>query len=109
MKNSIFEINKLLLNSQNTELQYFIASARADKADLITLVYGRGMDEDTKIKLEKNILKMLKQIKVSGRLDFFASKENFDSSSTEAKYILNKFPEYENVVSETDLMFCIML
>jgi hypothetical protein len=109
MKNTVFALSKLILNSQNTELNYYIASARADKADLVSFVYAEGMTEETKAKLMQNVSKSLRRIRAQGRLDFFVSGNDFNESSTEAQYVLNKFPEYMEFYKNTDLMFCVML
>ena len=77
----------------DTELKFYIASARASGSELICLNYEG--DDVTYEKIKALINKSLKAQKKQGRIDFFATEIDFSENSACASYLLNRFPEVE--------------
>lgn len=90
------EINLRSLTQQGaaTEIMYEIASARADGVDLMRINVFYEEDNIPEInKTFSSIIKLLKQMKQGGAIHFFATKDSFAHTSTEAIFLQNKYPE----------------
>ncbi len=79
-----------------TEVMYEIASHRADGVGLlrINILYdaGEGIDAEKK-RILSGIIKLLKNMKQKGSVQFFATEESFRTGSTEVVFLQNKYPE----------------
>ncbi len=88
-----------------TETMFELASARAENIELVRFNMAL-LPEDTGNLVKKNlnaVLKTLKNMKATGQIQFFATQESFKSSSTEAVFLLNKYPDiFENTKDEKD-------
>ena len=80
--------------SAATEIMYEIAACRADKIDLVRvdIAYDEGDGGETK-KIMSTVIKVLKNMKAGKGIHFFATKQSFESFSTEASFLQNKYPE----------------
>ena len=80
--------------SATTEVMYEIAACRADKIDLlrIDIPLNEGEGIETK-KIMSTVIKVLKNMKAGKGIHFFATRQNFESFSTEASFLQNKYPE----------------
>lgn len=90
------EINLRSLTQQGaaTEIMYEIATARADGIDLMRINVFYENEEISDIeKTISSIIKLLKQMKSGGNIHFFATKDSFARTSTEAVFLQNKYPE----------------
>ena len=107
-------LKKLLLRSNlpehlTTEIMYEIAAARADGAELLRI--EMPTDEDNASahkKLSSSLIRLLKGMKDEGRIQFFATRDKFDSQSTEAVFLQNKYPEhfeYNNSESQAEYVY----
>ena len=78
-----------------TEIMYEIAAARADGAELIRIETSTD-EEGSSVhkKIYSSLIRLLKGMKDDGRIQFFATKNNFDSLSTEAVFLQNKYPAH---------------
>lgn len=76
-----------------TELRFCIASARASGFELIRLGFLETEGASDDAKLEAAVFKKLRALKKEGVIQFFASSESFSKHTTEAIYLLNKYPE----------------
>ena len=74
-----------------TELRFNIAAARAEKAELMKLELTA--EERLRRREYRSVLVRLRQLKKEGVVQFFATEKDFTEGSTEAVYLLNKFPE----------------
>ena len=80
-----------------TELRYTVATTRAEGGELLMISIPETGDGQAK-KTRALATRILKTMKKEGLIQFYATKESFDSSSTEAKFLLNK---YSHVFSES--------
>ena len=78
-------------NDLKTELMFELASARAEKCELVKLNVAHS--DLTAKKNVSAVLKVLKGMKASGRIQFFATNESFETHSTEAVFLMNKYPD----------------
>ena len=77
----------------HTEIMYEIATARAEGAELIRINVSQ---ENMNILPEKRlsaVIRLLKGMKQEGRIQFYATKESFEKSFTEAIFLQNKYPD----------------
>ena len=75
-----------------TELRFNIAAARAEKVELLMLELATE-DERSRRRRYTSVLFRLRQLKREGIIQFFASEDDFADNTTEAVYLLNKYPE----------------
>ena len=69
-----------------TEIMFSVASARAQGIDFLKI--------DTKAGGVKNAAeKLLRQLKKQGRIQLFVDAGELRGSSTEAQYLINKYPD----------------
>ena len=91
--NSIsFTIEYMSVDRLMTELRFDIASARALGYELVRL---EPVSEDAAVRarLRTSIAVRLRTLKKEGVIQFFATERDFREESTEAVYLLNKYPE----------------
>ncbi len=80
-------------SSLKNETLFEIATARASNIEIVRFAINKTGDNKTDEKLIAAALKHFKRIKERGIIQFFATKASFDENSTEAKFLLNKYPE----------------
>ena len=69
-----------------TEVMFSVASARAQGIEFLKI--------DTKESGVKNaVAKVLRQLKKQGRIQLFVDASELRGSSTEAQYLINKYPD----------------
>ena len=86
-----------------TEVTYEIASARADRAELLRI--NISTDETCGVSYKKrysSLIRHLKATKDSGRLQFFATDDSFAHLSTEAVFLYNKYSQHFDSSKEHD-------
>ena len=96
MKIKNIQIKSIEGDTALTEIMFEIASARAEKIELLRF------DLDDRVegysKLLSFVIRKLKNMKQRGQIQFFALDDSFERNSTEAVFLLNKYPEYfENI------------
>ena len=78
-----------------TEIMYEIAAARADRAELLRINVSNDETNDVSPKKRfSSLLRILKNMKSDGRIQFFATKESFALFNTEAVFLQNKYPDH---------------
>ncbi len=107
MKILTHSLVNLSQNLLETEIRFYIASARASGDYLI--VFYLSLDEGAFQKQKAFALKEFKTMKKEGRIDFFADDAAFKSGSAEASYLKNKFPGIEELVSENNFFLIVKL
>ena len=86
------------LESSVTALKFEIATARCEGCRLLKIdMLGDTADLDIR-KLFGSLARTLRAMKQKGMIQLFAFPDSFERHSTEAVFLLNKFPE--NVVIE---------
>lgn len=76
-----------------SEMLFEIASERVSGTEIIRFnIYNRGNDS-VFLRLTTAAKKHVRSFKSRGFIQFFATGESFLSNETEAKFLLNKYPE----------------
>jgi len=74
-----------------TEIRFHIASARAEGYELVR--FDIEADGDTvSDKFTLAVTRKLKLLKTEGKIQFFATDKSFAAGSTEANFLINKYP-----------------
>ena len=90
----IIDLKAENIDSMTTEIMFEVAGARADGNELIRL----NINND-ETKLYDGAIKLLKNMKQKGLIQFFASEKSFTDGSTEASFLMNK---YQDIISLAD-------
>lgn len=104
MKCKIIELD-LNAADPTVELRFSVASERADGAELLRVNAPSTDNEKEDAKLLSLITKTLKQMKSEKLIQFFATNKSFKISSTEAEFLINKYPDEFSCVSEETVSF----
>ena len=83
-----------------TEVMFNIASERACGAETVKISVSAEVDEAKRDKMLSTVQKLLRSMKKQGRIQFFASLDDFTASATEAQYLKNKYPDAEFFTSD---------
>lgn len=87
----------------NTEVMYEIAACRADNIDLIRIDIvcdGTQNEKYNSKRIIHSIIKLLRDMKGKGKIQFFADAEDFRILSTEAVFLQNKYPSLFSAAPE---------
>ena len=87
MSQKIFKIISATNSELETEIAFYVASARAEKAEIIKLVIPS--EAERFVTVSKRILRSLKR---EARIQLFEEAKNLNSDTTEARYLRNKYP-----------------
>ena len=82
-----FKIISSTNSELETEIPFYVASARAEKAEIIKLVIP--VESERFLTVAKRILRSLKR---ESRIQLFEEAKNLKSDTTEARYLRNKYP-----------------
>ena len=93
-----------------TELKFEIATARSEGCRLLKIFIHETLAENELDKFYFSLYKSLRFMKQKGIIKLFASSDNFQKNSTEAVFILNKFPNIIDDINaeENGEYICIM-
>ena len=83
-----------LYREAETETVFIIAVARADGASCVKFTFS----EDSE-RVEPAVRKALRALKRRGSIQMLAGREDFDEMTTEAEFLLNKFPEIDGEIA----------
>ncbi len=92
-------------DATSTEIMYEIAAARADLIDLvrINIFYEEDAEGNTDFnRVYTSIIKLLKNMKQKGSIQFYATRDSFGRYTTEAVFLQNKYPELFSVEPKID-------
>ena len=98
------EINSDLNSTLKTELFFSIASARAEKCELIWI----AVPEDKK-RFVAYIEKTLKSLKKNGKIQLYVSSGEIKEDLTEARYLRNKYPSLIKECDTEDVAFVVKI
>lgn len=90
-----FILKNTAAESIATEIRFNVASERARKAEIMKLSVSGELADDKRQKLTLNAQKVLRAMKKQGRIQLFATPGDFKESTTEAQYLMNKYPEVD--------------
>lgn len=82
------------------EILYIVASARASESELVRIEVTRAADSGDKNM--RTVIRCLKELKTAGRIQLYATKDSFLSSSVEAQYLKNKYSDYLDQSDDDD-------
>lgn len=101
MKYKVVDFSNTNPSELITEVLFELASARADNIEIVRLNLAH-----TEESIKKNfsaVTKTLKNMKSLGRIQFYATKDSFRESNTEAIFLINKYPEiFDNITLATE-------
>ena len=78
----------------STEIKFLLASARFDGVELMRFVYKTNETDREAKRLYNITLKVLRSLRARKSIQFFVLPESFAESTTEAEFLLNKYPEH---------------
>ena len=86
--------------SIDTELMYEIATARADGVELLRIFISSDPTDERRAphKISANLIRRLKILKESGLIQLYADKRDFSVMSTQAHFLINKYPQLFDVM-----------
>ena len=93
-------------NSQelSTEAAFEIAVAKADAEELIKFIV-QDSDDDASYTAAKKIAalkKILRSMKENRKIQFYATSDSFEKSSTEAVFLINKYPDIHENITDSE-------
>ena len=103
MKITVFELKSVTSVLMRTEILYSVASARAMGNQLIEFVFQADGG-----KSEKNTVKVLKELKKSGKIKVYALAKDIDGQSKEAEYLVNKYPDLKNYSEKSESIIAML-
>ena len=89
-----FLIEQMPADRLMLELRFDLASARALDFELVRFELA-AEDAKVRARIRTSIMVRLRTLKKEGVIQFYASERDFAEESTEAVYLLNKYPELE--------------
>ena len=72
-----------------TEIMFAVASARAQGIEFLKI----DISADKESGMKSAVAKHLRQLKKQGRIQLFVDVRDLHGTSTEAQYLINKYPE----------------
>ena len=81
-------------NEISTEIKFLLASARFDGVELMRFIYETNEAEGEAKKLHNIVIKVLRSLRSRKNIQFFVLPDGFAESTTEAEFLLNKYPEH---------------
>ena len=101
-----FDLNGLDTKELTAKLSFDIATSRASGFPLIKFVFNELMGD----KFKKALTARLRDMKKNGRIELFASSDDFLNKTTGAEYLLNKFPTLKDqAMKESDIYFYVRI
>lgn len=92
-------------NEISTEIMFELAGAKIDGAELVRFNIENA-DDDSGKKRSSAMLKVLKNMKSAGKIQFYATPESFAGEKTEAVFLINKYPElFERKEPDNNIMY----
>lgn len=89
-------LRSVSVDTQATEIMYEIAACRADRVELIRFNISYGISAEAMNETKKmfsSAVRLLKNMKQKGSIQFIATPDSFESGSTESIFLYNKYPD----------------
>ncbi len=89
------ELKGRVFHSSRTEMLFEIASAKSEGVEIVRFDIPVATDETEQSNLKKmtsSLIKELRQMKTKGQIQLYATPTSFEKMSTEAVFLLNKYP-----------------
>jgi hypothetical protein len=98
-------LNNDAQDTLNTEIRFNVASARASGCEFVCLeTYNADKD-----KILATTAKILQAMKKEGKIDFFATRLDFESNNAKAGYLSNKIANVFEIMSNNNLLLIVKL
>lgn len=94
MKYALKTMRSKTLPTLKNEFLFEIASERVSGTELIRFELEHEPEGEAMDKLAFAIARFMRSLKLKGLIQLYATHYSFFSSSTEAKYLVNKHPEF---------------
>lgn len=94
MKICEYTLNGTNQNEISTEVKFLLASARFDGVELMRFVYEANDNDRERSRLYNVVVKVLRTLRARKNIQFFVLSEDFAEGTTEAEFLLNKYPEH---------------
>lgn len=95
-----FELRAKMPGEVETEIVFEITSRRIGGTELLRIDIPGTDDEKNDSRIVRALTKTLKAMKAKSAIQFFAFPENFESSGTESRFLMNKYPELFSNIPE---------
>ena len=93
MKYKVIDLAVRKTDGVAPEIMYNVASERVDSVELICFNLPVTDDETVRRRINSAALRTFKEMKSRGAIQLYATRSSFLEQTTEAKYLINKFPE----------------
>jgi len=100
----IYTVSDMNYELLHTEILFRIAEAKAKSIQLIEFELLSD-----KPKFISDIIRVLKAAKKKNKIQLYASIDDFVLQTTEAKYLLNKYPNILNDMPENKMLIFVMV
>ena len=103
------QLNYSKLSEMKTEVLFEVASARA--AGYAVVRFDVPRDDEPKC-IERSLAflaRILRAMKKRGAIQFFVTEDGFMRSTTEARFLLNMYPEVEEATSGSEASIFVKL
>lgn len=90
-----YQITQIDPKASETEAYYYMACARERGEELLCLCFSYSDDKALR-RVFLNALKLLKNYKQAGKITLYIPHDKIQESTTETKYLFNKYPSLEN-------------
>lgn len=102
-----FVLKNTAAESIATEVMFNVASERVQKSELLKFAVDAELPEEKKQKVLAVAIRILRGMKKQGRIQLFATPEDFEGQTTVASYLSNKYPDAQFFAETED--FCIIV
>jgi hypothetical protein len=90
----------------HTEILFEVAAARADGCELVRFDIKPNEDSNYPIeRLYDGVLRVVKSLKQKNLIQFYATGESFVNATTEASFLINKYPDLIETTGEYFVYF----
>ena len=103
MKYKEIRLRSMSADKIKTERMYEVATAHISGVELLRFNIDKSETDTQYKKIFSAAIKVLKAMKSDGAIQFFATPALLESASTEAQFLLNKYPEqFEPMPNESE-------
>ena len=93
-------VRGLTAEAVTTEIMYEVAGVRSAGSELLRININKTDDEKSFRRVVSAAVKVLKGMKEQGKIQVFATPKSFEDTTMEAQFLINKYPELLQTVSE---------
>lgn len=97
MNYNTFVLKNPVQNILATEIMFNVASERANRNELLFLSVSPELTDRDRTRLILNASKLLRKMKKQGKIQLFVTQDDYSESTTEAKYMKNKYPDIKSL------------